>query len=121
MTSILNDTKKVLGLAPEYVVFDLDIIQHINAAFAVVHQLGVGPENGYFITDEENDWDELAVDPMKTNLTKTYVFLKVKQLFDPPTTSFHIEAVAKQLSEYEWRLNVSRELDLPTEEEVTTP
>jgi len=105
-SSILKSTKKILGLSDSYVVFDLDIITHINAAFSVANQLGVGPINGFMIDDEEAEWADLLVSDKILNLLKTYVFLKVKMLFDPPTTSFLLEATKNQLQEYEWRLNV---------------
>lgn len=119
--SILQSTKKVLGLDPSYTVFDLDILTHINAAFVVLTDLGVGPETGFMIEDETAVWTDyqLAVGTEHSlSLIKTYVFLKVRMLFDPPTTSFLIEAMEKQIKEYEWRLNVTREFELP--EEVVT-
>jgi len=105
-SSILKSTKKILGLSDSYVVFDLDIITHINAAFSVANQLGVGPINGFTIDDEEAVWADLLVSDKILNLLKTYVFLKVKMLFDPPTTSFLIESTKNQIQEYEWRLTV---------------
>jgi hypothetical protein len=105
-SSILKSTKKILGLSDSYVVFDLDIITHINAAFSVANQLGVGPLDGYMIEDEEAEWADLLVSDKILNLLKTYVYLKVKMLFDPPTTSFLLEASKNQIQEYEWRLTV---------------
>lgn len=120
--SILKSTKKVLGLDPDsYTAFDLDVITHINAAFVILHDLGVGPDEGFMIEDETATWGEfllLAGTEHSLNLIKTYVFLKVRMLFDPPTTSFLIDAMDKQIKEYEWRLNVIREYELP--EEVVT-
>jgi hypothetical protein len=119
-TSILISTKKILGITESYTAFDLDIITHINSTFSILNQLGVGPEAGFMIEDEVAVWDDLEVPIRQLSLIKTYVFLKVRLLFDPPTTSFLIEATNKQIEEYEWRLNVNRENDipLPTLEEV---
>jgi hypothetical protein len=109
--SILISTKKILGLPVEYTAFDLDIITHINSVFAILAQLGVGPPTGFMIEDEFAEWTDFDA-PNQLNAIRTYVFLKVRMLFDPPTTSFLIEAMTKQIQEYEWRLNVSREYEL---------
>jgi hypothetical protein len=108
--SILTSTKKVLGIAEDYTVFDLDIITHINSAFSTLTQLGVGPSNGYMINDASDTWSDF-VDELdyQYNAVKSYVFLKVRQLFDPPQTSYLISAVEKQIQELEWRLNTHRE------------
>lgn len=109
--SILISTKKILGLAEEYTAFDLDIITFINSVFAILTQLGVGPVEGFAIEDETAQWDDFIA-PNQITAVKTYVFLKVRMLFDPPQTSFLIEAMNNQIAEYEWRLNVSREYEL---------
>lgn len=111
--SILDSTKKILGVAEDYDVFDLDIITHINLAFSIINQLGVGPEEGFFIEDETAVWSDFLVPPNVLNMTRTYVYLKVRSLFDPPSTSYLIEATEKQIKEYEWRLNTFREVLLP--------
>ena len=108
-SSILTSTKKILGIAESYTAFDLDVITHINAAFSILNQLGVGPEEGFMIEDAGATWDEFGVPLMQLNLIRTYVFLKVRVLFDPPTTSFLIDATNRQIEEYEWRLNVLAE------------
>lgn len=109
--SILTSTKKILGIAEDYTVFDLDIITHINTAFSTLTQLGVGPADGFMIEDETAVWADFdpVDDHLNYNSVKSYVFLKVKQLFDPPTTSYLISAYEKQIEELEWRLNVHRE------------
>ena len=117
-TSILISTKKVLGIAESYTAFDLDIITHINAAFSILNQLGVGPQEGFMIEDDGYMWGDFLIPITQLNLVKTYVYLKVRLLFDPPTTSFLIEATTKQIEEYEWRLNVFRENEIPFPEEV---
>lgn len=107
--SILKSTKKILGIAEDYDAFDLDVITHINASFFVLTQLGVGPAEGFVIEDDEPEWAEFITGLDQTSAVKTYVYLKVRMLFDPPTTSYLIEAFTKQLHEFEWRINVKRE------------
>ena len=102
--SILNSVKLQLGILPEYTVFDQQLILAINTAFSILHQLGVGPKDGYAIVDDSNRWDEV-VTKQSLNMVKSYVFLKVKLLFDPPATSFVLDAYNKQLAEMEWRIN----------------
>lgn len=108
--SILNSVKLQLGILPEYTVFDQQLILAINTAFSILHQLGVGPKDGYAIEDESNRWDEV-VTKQSLNMVKSYVFLKVKLLFDPPATSFVLDAYNKQLSEMEWRINSEVEIN----------
>lgn len=108
-TSILNSTKKVLGIDPTYTAFDQDILTHINATFSILSQLGVGPTEGFFIEDEVPEWADLALPADQMNLVRSYVFLKVRLLFDPPQTSYLIESMNKQIAEFEWRLNTMRE------------
>lgn len=108
--SILTSTKKILGIDQDYTVFDLDIITHINTAFSTLTQLGVGPPEGFMIEDAIAEWDDFIVDnDLQYNSVKSYVFLRVRQLFDPPTTSYLIAATDQQIKELEWRLNVHRE------------
>lgn len=109
--SILNSVKLQLGILPEYTVFDQQLILAINTAFSILHQLGVGPKDGYAIEDESNRWDEV-VTKQSLNMVKSYVFLKVKLLFDPPSTSFVLDAYNKQLAEMEWRINSEVEINV---------
>lgn len=107
--SILDSTKKVLGIPAEHTAFDVDILMHINSTIAILHQLGVGPEAGFVVEDNTATWDEfLGTDPA-FNLVKTYVYLKVRLIFDPPPTSFAIAAAERQITEHEFRINVVRE------------
>lgn len=108
-TSILKSTKKILGLGSDYTAFDHDVITHINAVFSTLHQLGVGPAPGFAIEDDTANWDEFLLDHPMANTVKTYMYLRVRLLFDPPTTSFNLAAMEKQLAEIEWRLSVMRE------------
>jgi hypothetical protein len=109
--SILLSTKKILGISADYTAFDLDVITHINTAFSTLTQLGVGPATGFMIDDESKTWDDFIVmsDDIQMNSVKTYVYLKVRALFDPPQTSFAIDAINHQIEQLEWRLNVHRE------------
>lgn len=107
--SILTSTKKILGVGETDTSFDLDIITHINTAFSTLTQLGVGPVDGFMIEDADAEWDEFIGEDSRYQSVKSYVFLRVRQLFDPPTTSYLIDAVNKQINELEWRLNVNRE------------
>jgi hypothetical protein len=109
--SILTSTKKILGIAADYTVFDLDIITHINTAFSTLTQLGVGPADGFMIEDDSAQWTDFdpVDDDRQYNAVKSYIYLRVRLLFDPPTTSYLITALEKQVQELEWRLNVYRE------------
>lgn len=109
--SILNSTKKVLGIDADYDAFDLDIMMHINSTFSTLNQLGVGPEEGFMIEDDTATWGDFIGNDMRLNSVRTYVYLKVRNLFDPPSTSFVIESQKEQMREIEWRLNVVVEGD----------
>lgn len=107
--SILTSTKKILGIDEGYTVFDLDIITHINSVFSTLTQLGVGPENGFMIEDKTTTWGAfLGTDP-RLNSVKTYVYLRVRMIFDPPQSGYAVEAMKEQIRELEWRLNVQME------------
>ncbi len=109
--SILLSTKKTLGLVESYDVFDPDIILHINSIFAILTQLGIGPEEGFSITNDEDVWSDFITDA-RLNTIKSYVYLRVRLLFDPPTTSYLMTAIQEQIKELEWRINVYREMQL---------
>jgi hypothetical protein len=110
--SILISTKKILGLDKDYTPFDLDVTTHINAAFSILNQLGVGPVEGFMIEDETALWSDFIVPLNQLSLIKTYIYLKVRSLFDPPSTSYLITATNDHIKEYEWRLNSFREWEL---------
>lgn len=106
MDSILISVKKDLNVSLDDDFFDPDLIMHINSAFSVLAQLGVGPKSGFYISDATATWtDFLGGDPL-VNLVKTYVSKKVKVAFDPPNTGPLSEALNKTLSEMEWRIMV---------------
>lgn len=109
-TSILTSTKKMVGLTEDDESFDLDIITHINSVFSTLNQLGIGPDAGFMIEDKTALWSEFTdMEDPRYNAVKSYVYLRVRLLFDPPQTSFGIEAQRQQVTELEWRLNVLRE------------
>lgn len=109
IASILTSIKKSLNLAEDYEAFDEDIIMHINSVFSTMNQLGVGPTQGFMIEDKEATWDAfLGSDPRLNNI-KTYVYLRVRLLFDPPSTGYHTKALEDQIKQLEWRMNVYRE------------
>jgi len=120
-TSILTSIKKVLGLDAEYTVFDEDIIMHINTAFSTLTQLGVGPSSGFEIQDDTAEWANYIDTDMELNSVKTYIGLRVKQLFDPPQTSYLTAAMEKQIESLEWRLNQHREETEWTDPNPPTP
>lgn len=107
--SILTSTKKNLNLAEDYEAFDADVIMHINSVFSQLSQLGVGPAQGFMIVDKEDLWTTFLVGDPRLNWIKTYVFLKVRMVFDPPTIAALITAMEKQISELEWRISIQRE------------
>ena len=107
--SILESTKKVLGLDADNTDFDVDVLMHINSVFSTLQQLGIGPEEGFAIEDDTAVWSDFLEEVKLLNNVKTYVYLRVRMLFDPPTTSFAIDAMRKQIEELEWRINVYRE------------
>lgn len=107
--SILDSTKKVLGIDADYTAFDMDIIMHINSALATLNQLGVGPDEGFSIEDNTAKWGDLLGDDKRLNQVKSYVYLKVRVMFDPPASSFVLSSFQEQIKEHEWRINVVRE------------
>lgn len=107
--NILGATKLKLSLPEEYDPFDEQIIDYINSAFAQLHSLGVGPDSMFQIETGDEVWDEFDNAAPYTNLVKTYVYLYVRRLFDPPPSGFVTDAMEKQIKEHEWRLNVAYE------------
>lgn len=109
MESILTSIKKLLGITAEYTHFDEDLVMHINTVFMILTQLGVGPSEGFIIEDDSAYWSDFIEDPSKFQAVKTYVYLKVKLLFDPPLSSAVIESTNRMISELEYRLNTEAE------------
>ena len=104
--SILTSVKKMLGITEEYEQFDADIIIHINSVFSVLNQVGVGPKVPFSISDKTSEWSDFDSGSAEKSLVKSYVFLKVKLLFDPPASSTILENYKAQASEIEWRMHV---------------
>ena len=111
MDSILTSIKKLLGIAEEYDHFDPDITMHINTVFSVLTQLGVGPPGGFSITDKTAVWYDYIKSDSRLEMLKSYMYLKVKLLFDPPLGTASIEAINRQISELECRINVTVDPD----------
>lgn len=109
MDSILESVKKMLGIESDYEHFDPDIVMHINSVFLILNQLGVGPEKPYAITSADETWNDFFLESDVINLVKSYMYLKVRLIFDPPTTGVLHEAMERQVQEFEWRLNVQAE------------
>ena len=103
--SILTSIKKMLGITEEYTHFDTDIIIHINTVFMTLNQLGVGPSSGFKIEDNGKLWTDYISEDDDLEAVKTYIYLKVKLLFDPPLSSSVIEVMKQSIAELEWRLN----------------
>lgn len=108
--SILTTIKKMLGLAEDYEVFDVDVIIHINAALLTLNDLGVGTATPFTVINKEQKWsDFLGNGNTEYESVKAYIYFKTRLAFDPPGTSFAIDAMQKQAEEYAWRLNVRAE------------
>ena len=115
--SILISVKKVLGgISEEDESFDVDIIMHINSAFAILNQLGVGPEEGYTISDSTQTWNEFLGNDKRLEFVKTFVQQKVKLIFDPPQSSAHLESIKQTISELEFR--ILSETDKPKKDDT---
>lgn len=115
MDSILNSTKKAIGLSVDDKSFDPDVIMHINTVLLTLKQLGVGPSEGFVIEDETTLWSDFIPDSLKLRSVRSYMYIKVRLLFDIPQSSAHIEALKQQADELEWRILV--ETDTKSEEE----
>ena len=111
MESILTSIKKLVGIAAECSDFDMDLIIHINSTLATLTQLGVGPSEGFSIIDDSAVWSDFVSTEANNqfHMVKTFVYLKAKLVFDPPTNSAHLQALQDAAEEYEWRLNVAAE------------
>lgn len=107
--SILTSIKKLLGIEAEYTHFDADIMMHINSVFSILTQMGVGPSDGFSITGPDETWSDFlgVLNPNTFSMVKSYVYQKVRLLFDPPLSSAAMDAINRQISEFEWRLFVA--------------
>lgn len=109
MDSILTSIKKMLGVVEEYEHFDADLIMHINTVLSVLTQLGVGPSEGFSIKDKSEKWSDFIPQDSRLDAAISYVYLKVRLLFDPPLSSSTMESINRTVSELEWRLKVAAE------------
>lgn len=109
--SILTSIKAQLGIQEEYTAFDQQIIMHINSVLMVLNQLGVGPTAGFIISDKTATWNDFFSSDKNLEATKSYVGMRVRMLFDPPTTSIVAESMNRMINEFEWRLNSEAESD----------
>lgn len=105
--SILTSIKKLLGLSEDDTAFDADIIMHINSTFSTLIQLGIGPKDGYTITSKTETWGNFIGENKKQQMVVSYIYLRVKLLFDPPQSSVLVQAIKDQINEYEFRLSVT--------------
>lgn len=106
MDSILTSVKKLLGIDDSYTHFDVDIIMHINSVFMILNQMGVGPTTTFTISDKYAVWSDFISDTNpKIEMVKSYMYMKVRLLFDPPTSSAVMEAMNRSIAEFEWRLH----------------
>lgn len=111
MESVLNSIKKLLGIEESYTHFDADIITHINSVLFTMDQLGIERPTNRNVTSYIDTWTDIFGESSKVDVDtlKTYVYLKVRLLFDPPASSFVLESIDRQIKEYEWRLNIQAE------------
>lgn len=105
-TSILKTIRKMIGPSVSYDIFDTDLIVHINSAFMVLYQLGVGPTTCFKITGEDETWDDFMQGSIDIEAVISYIYMKVRLVFDPPTTGYLVNMYEATIKELEWRLNV---------------
>ena len=105
--SILDSVKKQLGNGPELDAFDSQLIMNINSVFVILNQLGVGPADGFRITDNSARWSDYLSAYNQLDIVKDYVYLRVKMIFDPPASSAAMDSLKRIADEYEWRINIA--------------
>ena len=112
MKSILNTIKKLLGIDSDDDSFDVDIMAIVNSIIPALSQMGVGPKNGFIITSPEDEWEDYIKDSdINLEGVKTYLYLRTKLIFDPPSNSTVIESFNKSISELEWRMMLAVETE----------
>ena len=119
MDSILTTIKKMLGITEEYTQFDTDITIHINSIISILSQIGVGPATGFIVVDKTNKWSDWLSTSTDLESVKTYIYLRVRLIFDPPTNSAVTKSYEQTIKELEWRLLTLT--DPPLVEEVVIP
>jgi len=117
-SSILMSIKKLLNVEHNDPAFDTDIGMAINGVFMTLHQLGVGPEEGFSITEADTKWSDFSDDKTLIETVKMYVYMKVRMIFDPPASSIVADAFNNQIHELEFRLNVQAERNWKNETEI---
>lgn len=105
MDSILDSIKKPLNIDTDDDAFDHDIIMFINGEFMELYQLGIGPANGFSIQGSDAQWSDYTDDPYVKDAVKTYIYLKVKMVFDPPASSVVADMINNKIADLGWRLN----------------
>lgn len=113
MDSILDSVKTSLGLPPEYTPFDVEIQMHINSVFSTLWELGVGPASGFEIAGRTETWQDFLPGEPRLNNIKTYIYLRVRLLYDTPSASTAVSAIQDQIKELEWRINTTQEVIKP--------
>lgn len=107
-SSILLSIKKALGSAPDYTPFDAEITMHINSQIAALYQLGLDAAKTLIVTGPDEQWTDLIpAGDARLHFVKTYVYAKVKMIFDPPTSTAQMEALKSAAAEAEFRINVA--------------
>lgn len=107
--SILNTIKTMIGLSPDDAEFNTDILVFVNSALMTLRQIGIGPQNGFSVSDSTQTWSEFIEDIRYYESVKSYIYLKVRLMFDPPATSYVSEQMKTEIQEIEWRLKVEKE------------
>lgn len=109
--SILLTIKKLLGISDDDHSYDVDVILHINSILSILNQVGVGADEGFAISGDKETWDEYIAEDYRNrqSMVVSYIYLRVKLLFDPPSSSFVLESMKSNISEMEWRLSISKD------------
>ena len=102
--SVLSSTKQMLGISPEDTSFDVNVIMSINTALTILMDLGLTEVEDQIVTDDYMTWDDLLGGRTDIEYVKTYIYQKVKMIFDPPTSTAAIDAMQRSISELEWRI-----------------
>ena len=102
--SVLLSTKQMLGISPEDTSFDVNVIMSINTALTTLMDLGLTEVEDEIVTDDDMTWDDLLGGRTDIEYVKTYIYQKVKMIFDPPTSTAAIDAMQRSISELEWRI-----------------
>ena len=116
-SSILMSIKRLLNIEPEEMGFDTQIGMHINEEFMTLHQLGIGPDEGFSINDADTKWTDFSTDKTLVDAVKTYIYYRVRLVFDPPASSIVADSINARISELQFRLNCQAERDWKSEEE----